>query len=283
LNSQLVLAISLGILGTLALNIGKCIQKWKVDILKKGKKVIHPENRSDFLVWGVGTLLTTIAGPIIQLALTKTDQPSLITSLGGVGLIGVLIFSRIVLKEIINKKMIMGALLIIAGTIVMAVFNDNESAAQVFNPDKMGTMLIVMASFFGLLTLLFFKFRKLRGFLFAICSGFMLGMAMVLADVATVVSNNDMFAQFAHPYVYFAIMGGNIAFVATQFSLLRTKASLAIPTIHSVVILSSILLEYLLFTTSLKAFQFGGVGIIIFGVLLLTSSGEQITQDRRVA
>lgn len=270
MDTNLLIAVVLGTLASLTLNVGKGIQKWKVDVLKHKLQALKPEHRKEFLIWLTGVMVTVTAGPLYSVSFKFADQPSLITSLGGIGLIGVLIFSKIVLNEHLNKVKIFGAFLIIAGTVMVNYFVTKNTEAVTFENSVFINVGIGYSVFFSLLAALSFLIKPFAGRAMALAAGICLGTSMILADVALVSSGGDLFTQFLGAYIYIAILAGNCAFVLTQFALMREDGSVVIPIIHSMVIIASIVLEYMLYSSILKSIQLVGVGVIILGVFLLT-------------
>ena len=270
MNSNLLLSLFLGTTASLAMNVGKGIQKWKVDVLKHKTSVLQNRHRKDFIVWLLGALLTASSAPLYSLAFKYSDQPSLITSLGGIGLIGVLIFSVLVLKEAITSKKLIGAGLIIFATILINYFN-NSASKQII---QLNSFFPLLLSYLIGLTLVFYishRSQQVAGKLYSVIAGVLLGTSMILADIALVSSAGDLWRQFHEVYVYIAIMTALGAFVVTQLALMREQGSVVIPIIHSTVILISVILEFIIFSASLTPIQLIGVLIIIFGVFFLTS------------
>ena len=270
MNSNLLLSLFLGTTASLAMNVGKGIQKWKVDVLKHKTSVLQNRHRKDFIVWLLGALLTASSAPLYSLAFKYSDQPSLITSLGGIGLIGVLIFSVLVLKEAITSKKLIGAGLIIFATILINYFN-NSASKQII---QLNSFFPLLLSYLIGLTLVFYishRLQQVAGKLYSVIAGVLLGTSMILADIALVSSAGDLWRQFHEVYVYIAIMTALGAFVVTQLALMREQGSVVIPIIHSTVILISVILEFIIFSASLTPIQLIGVLIIIIGVFFLTS------------
>jgi drug/metabolite transporter (DMT)-like permease len=270
MNSNLLLSLFLGTTASLAMNVGKGIQKWKVDVLKHKTSVLQNRHRKDFIVWLLGALLTASSAPLYSLAFKYSDQPSLITSLGGIGLIGVLIFSVLVLKEAITSKKLIGAGLIIFATILINYFN-NSASKQII---QLNSFFPLLLSYLIGLTLVFYishRLQQIAGKLYSVIAGVLLGTSMILADIALVSSAGDLWRQFHEIYVYIAIMTALGAFVVTQLALMREQGSVVIPIIHSTVILISVILEFIIFSASLTPIQLIGVLIIIIGVFFLTS------------
>ena len=275
MENNLWLAIILGTLASLSLNVGKGVQKWKVDVLKHKLKALQPEHRKEFSIWLGGTLMTVFAGPFYSLAFKFSDQPSLVTSLGGVGLIGVLIFSKIVLKEHITKLKVFGGVLIIIGTVMVNYFvvKGNEPLsfeAGVFLPVGIGYLVM-----FSLLAAISYMIKPMTGRAMAVAAGSCLGMSMILADVALVSAGGDLIGQLKTFYIYVALLCGNFAFIITQLSLMREDGSVVIPIIHSMVIIVSIIMEYVIYGSLLQNIQMIGIAVIILGVFFLTSKSKQ--------
>jgi drug/metabolite transporter (DMT)-like permease len=275
MDTNLIIAVVLGALGSLTLNIGKGIQKWKVDVLKHKLKALQPQHRKEFLIWLTGVMVTVTAGPLYSVSFKFADQPSLITSLGGIGLIGVLIFSKIVLNEHLNRIKIFGAFLIVVGTVMVNYFVTKSSDVVTFENSVFIKLVIAYTVFFSFLTVLSLLFRPIAGRAMALGAGTCLGTSMILADVALVSSGGDLFTQFLGVYIYIAIIAGNCAFVLTQFALMKEDGSVVIPIIHSMVIIISIVMEYMLYSSILKSIQLVGVAVIIIGVFLLTKKAQQ--------
>lgn len=272
--SNLILAISIGILASLSMNIGKGIQKWKVAVLKHKMQALNPEHRTSLFIWMIGSVMTLVAGPLFSIALNYADQPSMVTSLGGIGLIGVVIFSKVVLKEHITKTKAAGAGLIVIGTTLVTYFATKSDNLITFTSDSLIKLAIGFLVFLIILKLISLKYPSVYGKALALMAGSFLGLGMIIADVATVSSGGDMLAQFKEGYVYIAMVLGLSAFTFTQFALMREDGSIVIPMIHSMVIIASIVSEYFLYDQIVNAIQFAGVVIIIKGVFLLTRKAK---------
>ena len=274
MDSNLLIAVVLGTLASLSLNIGKGVQKWKVDVLKHKLQALKPENRKEFMGWLAGTLLTVIAGPLYSVAFKFSDQPSIVTSLGGIGLIGVLIFSKIVLKEHITKVKFTGGVLIIIGTVLVNYFATKNTEGLSFESSIFINIGIGYAVLFSMIAAISFMWKPFTGRALAIAGGSCLGMSMILADVALVSSGGDLIMQFKTFYIYIALLCGNCAFIITQFALMKEDGSIVIPIIHSLVILVSVIMEYVIYSSILADIQLAGIGVIIFGVFLLTHKNK---------
>ena len=108
--------VALGIVGALMMNIGKGIQKQKVHVFLTGKGMFSQENRKDLIVWCIGMAITASAAIPYSLALLLSKSPSTISAMTGVGLVGLLVYALLVLKEKIGLHDGAGIALVIIGT-----------------------------------------------------------------------------------------------------------------------------------------------------------------------
>ena len=251
------------------LNVGKGIQKWKVAVLGHGRGMFRREHRRDLAVWLVGVGLTTVATPLYSIALKFSDKPSTVSALNGVGLIGLVIFAWLVIGERVGKREVFGALLIIAGTAVMGAF-DLPSANT--PPTWTGFVACFVAIVVVYVPLGLFSWRTGRwhGQVFGSLAGALIGVAMVLGDVALVTADDDLLGQLAGPWAYLALLVGSGALAITQLAFWRATAMVVVPTVNSFVVLTPAVLQYFTFGTLLSPLQYVGIAVIIVGVVVLT-------------
>ncbi len=278
LDHRLILGLAAGITASVLLNVGKGVQKQKVEVLKKGWQMFAPIHRRNFLIWLVGISMTVAASVFYSLSLKLTDKSSLVASLNGVGLIGLVLYAWLVLKERVGAREVFSSLLIIAGTGTISYFNQPLSAAQHYqlaNFIYTGSALLI---FFAAIAVAGLKFPKFYGFSFGLIAGSLIGLAMILGDMALVKSQGNFFGQFKNVYLYLAMLSATSALILTQVAFLKGTAMLVVPTINSFIILTPLLAEYFTFGTRLDAIQYLGVAVIVTGVIILTTSPRQSFQ-----
>ncbi len=269
------LAVFLAVIASVNLNVGKAVQKWKVRVLGEGRRILAPEHRKDFSVWVVGMALTASSSVFFSLALKFSDKSSLVSSLNGVGLIGLVIFAWAVMKERIGRQELGGAALVLIGTTVMGYFEKPLLKSQEFS---LVNFIVVSAVLWGIFlpaSVFSWKTGRLHGLIFGTFAGIILGMCLILGDMALVRAGNDFLGQLRYGYPYVALLFAVCALTVTQFAFWRSKAMVVVPTINSVMILSPVLLEYFTFGTVLQAPQYLGVAVIVAGVVLLTYTETQ--------
>lgn len=272
---SLILGIALSVLGSINMNVGKGIQKWKVAVLGKGRAMFSPEHRGDLAIWLVGMGLTASCTVLFSLALKFTDKASLVSSLTGVGMIGLVIFAWLVLRERIGWQEIGGAALVLAGTTLMGYFDKPLAGAQEFDLKPFVFCLLAILIVFGPLAVYSWKTDKFFGFTFGAIPGVLIGTAMILGDMALVESGNDFGGQLKNPYPYIALLFGLGALATTQLAFWRSSAIVVVPTINSFVILAPVVIEYFTFGTILQTVQYAAITAIIAGVVMLTATEKQ--------
>jgi len=273
--SAALLGIVFAILASTNLNVGKGMQKWKVKVFAHGRAMFSREHRKDLLLWFCGFLLTFTATPLYSFALLHTEKSSMVSALNGVGMIGLVIFAWLVLRERIGAQEIGGAVLVLAGVTVMGAFDQPLEAAQQFTLAPFLYCTLATALVFVPLAVYAWKTNHLYGFTFGAIPGILIGIAMILGDMALVASGNSMWGQLKNPYPYLAIAVGAVALVITQFAFWRARAMVVVPTINSFIILTPVIYEIFTFGTRLEPIQWAAVGAIISGVILLTATAKQ--------
>ena len=275
MNESLALGLVVGICGSVLLSVGKGVQKMKVDVLKQGKKMFQPPYRRDFVIWLVGVLMTASASVFYSVSLKFTDKSSIVSSLSGIGLVGLLIFAWLVLKEKVGAREIFSSLMIIFGTGLIGYFNRALISGQKYDVTKFIYVIIFLLAVFAGLVLLGFKYKKLYGFAFGVIAGSLIGIAMILGDMALVKSQGDLLGQFNTPYVYLALLSSAGALTLTQVAFFKATAVVVVPTINSFTILAPLLVEYFTFGVMLAFPQYLGVAMVLAGVIILTTSPKQ--------
>ena len=272
--STLWIGLLMGTLAALCLNLGKGIQKMKVKVLGQGRAMFSPEHRRDFRIWLFGALLTTSATGFFSVALKFTDKSSLVSALNGVGLLGLVFFAWLVLKEPMGIREWVGAGLVVVGTTVMGYMDQPLPQGQSYALASFVHILAILAAIFLPLALLALKKVRLHGLVFGAIVGTLIGIAMILGDMALVKAQGSLLGQLRNPYPYAALFCGASALALTQFAFWRATALAVVPTINSFIILVPVLVEYFTFGTVLQPAQYLAIALIVLGVVLLTTSSR---------
>ncbi len=278
MDKGLAFGLVLGIFASVLMNVGKGVQKQKVEVLKKGRAMFSPENRRDFRIWLFGVAMTVAAAGFYSASLKFTDKSSIIAALAGIGLIGLLIFAVLVLKEPLGLREIASSALIIIGTGMISWFDKPLAEAQQYDLRSFIYVIICLVLFFGVLSIAGLKIEKFWGLAFGLIAGSFIGLGMILADMALVRSGGNLITQFLNPWVYLAMLSGIMALSITQVAFFKGTAVLVVPTINSFVILTPLVVEYFTFGTALNLTQYTGAALVVVGIVILTTSPKQVFQ-----
>ena len=178
--NQLV-ALLFGIANTLAIHFAKVMQRFGIHAVTGGEKSL----RRQVIYWS-GFMLNNTSFIWIMLA-NEFAPPSYATSMFGLGIIALMITSRIVLKEQVTKRHYAGAIILVAGTLVLGydgIVNPVASLSNIRLPTVwifIGTFLVVVFS--GLLLTLRGKSKWLIGVAFGILAGGLGGLDPVLKGI----------------------------------------------------------------------------------------------------
>jgi len=270
------LLAGLGVAATAAtfLNVGKGVQKMKVEVLKKGRRAFDREHRRDLFIWFVGFLMTTVATGLFSYALKLTDKAGLVSATGGLGIVGLVLFARFVLGERFGAREAIGTAGVVLGTVLIGYFD------QPVPPDAtypLGRLLVVDAIIAGALGLgcaLSWRSGKAHSLTFGATAGMLIAISIVFGDLALLRAGNSFLGQLTNPFPYVAITVGTGALVVTQFAFFRGRAMVVVPTINSFIIAGPPLIEYVVRGTTLAALQLVGLAVIVVGVVILTSAPQ---------
>lgn len=275
MDTSLLTGLGVAATASTLLNVGKGVQKMKVHVLKKGRAAFHPENRRDLGIWLFGMLMTGVASALFSYALKLTDKAGMVSATGGLGIVGLVLFATFVLDERFGPREGFGAAAVVAGTALLGYF-DRPSVPAIDYP--LARLIVVDASIvviMAVLCLWSWKTNRLHSLIFGATAGLLIAVSFVLADLALIQAGNSFFGQLANPFPYIALTIGGGALVTTQLAFFRGRAMVVVPTINSAMIAGPPLIEYLVLGTRLAAMQLVGLGVIVAGVVVLTTGQER--------
>ena len=269
---EFILGIVFGILAALMLNIGKGVQKQKVHVFLKGRRMFKKDNRADLGLWCLGLAITAGAALPYSLGLWLTKSPSTIAAMTGVGLIGLLIYALKVIGEKVGKQDGLGIGLVIVGTSLLGYLGAAEGhAVREFVDRSLTITVLVMALVAATACLLAWFTKRVHGPTFGLTAGLCIGLAIFLADVGLVRSGGSFSGQLSTPYPYVAIGFAAVATVTTQFGFIRGRALEVVPAVNAATILTPLVLEMAIYGAVPKALNLAIIAVILVGVFLLST------------
>ena len=176
----------------------------------------------------------------------------------------------LVLKEPMGIREWLGAGLVVVGVSVMGYLNRPLPEGQKYALESFLHVMEVAAVIFLPLALIALKVVRWHGLVFGAIVGTLIGIAMILGDMALVKSGGSFLGQFRNPFSYLALLCGVAALALTQFAFWRAAALVVVPTINLFIILVPVVIEYFTFGIVLHVVQYLAVVLIVLGVILLT-------------
>ncbi len=278
------IAIGLGIWNSVLMNLAKGMQRHYITIFDKKKDELR-EIPQDMTKKTRKPILYTIAVIINQLPflwamISNIFAPfSYYTSMYGIGLVVLLFYSSKYLKEQITKRKILGAIILIIGTIILGV--DGIIRPEL---DKTEINFISSSIFVGILIIISIIFipislktknRLMIGITFGIICGSFQSLDAVIKDIGQSygVENTGFFPSNLVGWLIFlgSFLSGTFSFVLSQVGFSRkTDASVQVPISNSTFILIPLLFQVI----SYPSFNFTiltviGIVVVVIGIFLM--------------
>jgi multidrug transporter EmrE-like cation transporter len=243
-----VLGISFGMLASLMMNIGKGVQKQKVQVFRQGRKIFARSNRADLVIWLFGFALTAGSALPYSVGLMLSRSPSAISAMTGVGLIGLSVYATRVIGERMRALDLMGMTLVIVGTCAMA-FSSLERAETIRQVSERSLAWMVLALILaGAVGCIVARYhRRFHGLAWGLAAGLSIGLAIFVADVGLVRSDGSLLGQLGTPYPYIALTFAGTATVLTQVGFLHGRALEVVPSVNVATMLTPLLFERVIY------------------------------------
>jgi len=176
-----LIALLFGIANTLAIHFAKVMQRFGIQAVTGEDKSVKRR-----VIYWSGFMLNNTSFLWIMIA-NEFAPPSYATSMFGLGIIALMITSRIVLKEQVTKRHFAGAIILVAGTLVLGydgIVNPSSSLSNI----RLTSVWIFIAAFLvcaftGLFFVLRGKSKWLVGVAFGLLAGGLGGLDPVLKGI----------------------------------------------------------------------------------------------------
>lgn len=297
MNNALI-AMLFGLIGTVLFHLGKGMQKGGIGFIYTVRKFISrkmlgrlatPSELRSGLSYISGIVLNNSFIIWILLA-NKYAPPSYFTSVFGIGIIVLLIYARIVLKETIIVNNYIGMILIIFGTVILGVEATRRievSMADVNLP--MLWMIIagyICISFAFIVAMLKTSRLSLVGVSFGLFTGGAASLDPVLKSVAQnyggipglVPSTMEGWIIF-----FLSFFFASASFLGTQWGFIKNSpASIQIPVGSSVYVCLPIIIQgAILPGFAITMVTIAGMLLVVGGILLLIGRGVFLSIEKR--
>ncbi|MFX1430241.1 MAG: EamA family transporter [Promethearchaeota archaeon] len=272
---SVALGLLFGIINTLMLHLAKAMERHGIEIFSRKKS--FKEKGKKPLIYIVGFIINNTV-MVWQIIGTTFASAAVFSSVFGLGLILLMLYSRYILHEKITKIELLGAILIIIGTTLVGFF-------YIIEPPVTGTinyvnffiLIIVMILLFSFLIGFSWKTMIAVAFIFGAIAGTLGGTDNVLKRIG--LSSSNFIEAFAgllrmelDSYIFlFSFLAGFFALIITQIGFAKgADASRLVPMYNSLYISAPVLFELLIVEgAGVSLGIILSIVIIIIGVFLM--------------
>lgn len=263
------------------LNVGMGMQKYGVESLGRLGRLLHDRVVAwQLTVWAAGTLLTVCSMAFGFLALRQGGNASTLGALGGFGLVVLALFSRLVLREELTRRIYLGLLVIMVGTSLMGYLSqETQRPAVDINFFGMGWFFAVFAVIWlvGLVAGVRLVSRRTAGVILGLLSGALGGVGMIFMKVITsllfgLLTGEGLAEFFTSGYVYLCFGSSFLSFVGLQIALRYGQAVLVVSSFQSALVFSPTLIALFILGEPVRSLQWLALVVIVSGVALTTLS-----------
>jgi len=241
-------------------------------LMKKGITWIGFKGEKDktyyknLFTWIVGFILINVYIVPNTIAL-KYLAPHIVSSMAGWGIIVMIFFSYIILKEKLYQSDYFYTIIIVFSIIFLHFFEYQGDEKNINKP-------VLIAVTFLPLFLLFpaclkFVSKKVKTILFAAISGISAGLIIVILKVLVTFSGFDIPSYFSSPYLYLYLLFSLSAFITLQIAFKMGQMMIVGPVQYSAAILYPALCSFLIFGKHMNLVQVVAISAIIYSVIAI--------------
>src|SRR5271157_89830 len=283
-------AMLCGIADTTQIHLAKAMERQGIEIFDQIRAKLRKENFEmegkvkKPVIYLIGFTLNQIEPIWLVLANSFGSYPALVTSMYGIGLVFLLIYSVKILHEQLSNREVFGATLIIAGTLVLGIeafFRPAYKDASI--PVGMAVVFTavcaVVSAIFMVLVLMTRNVRMI-GFVFGFVAGAFGGQDILykLIGQSTSGQTNVLPVDFIGWIVFLASFGiGFVAFLVTQWGFARkAPASVLVPAYDSLYVLIPVLYQVLLLPGyAIWPSTVAGIALVLLGIILMNTLAKK--------
>lgn len=272
---NIVLGIVFGICSTSMLHLAKAMERHGIEVFSRDKSL--KEKGKKPIIYVVGLVLNNLVFVWQFLGLSFASA-AVFSSVFGIGLIILMLYSHFILHENIQKPELMGAILIIIGTTTVGVLYIIEPAVvEEVNYTAFFMMIIVLAVIFVILIGFSWKTGIATALIFGVVAGTLGGMdntfkRMGLKDLGLIDSFIGVFSLEINSFIFLLSFAcGGLAFLFTQIGFAKgADASRLVPFYNSFYIIGPVIFEVIIFPgATISVGKFIAMGIIVAGIFLM--------------
>lgn len=247
MSDQNLIAIGLffGIVSTLCVHLGKAMERQGIEIYSKDKKLKDKGKKPIIYLVGVVFNNSVVLWQILSMQFTSA---AVFSSVFGLGLILLMLYSHYILHEEIQKSEIFGAMFIIVGTTMIGFIQLTESP----NPESINFTRLYLAMIVIILILLILFIYSLKtGFavaiVFGIVAGTFGGLDNIFKRIGLKNGINEVGNLQTLPYFILSFFLAISAFLICQYGFAKgAEASKLVPIYNSFYIIFPVIFELII-------------------------------------
>jgi drug/metabolite transporter (DMT)-like permease len=264
------LGMLFGVIGTVLLHLAKAMERQGIEIFAQIKaRLTNTESRVEGgakkpVIYMVGFILNQTIMFWMMLG-TMFAPPTYYTSVFGLGLVALMIYSAKVLKEEIKRIEYIGSIVLIAGTLILGYDGVRQGSLEMSTINVTLALTIILTFFaIGWIIVLIVKRKgtpNLIGVVFGIFAGGSGCFDPVLKGIGQTQGSTGFLPSTGLGWIVFLI---SFAFAATSFWVTQwgfarnAKASVLVPCYNTLYLINPILV----LTFTLPGFLFSGITVI---------------------
>ncbi len=276
------LSIAVAFAAYTLLDLGKAIQK-------HGLAIARERRSKGLLIWAAGTASTSVSSFLLLYAVSLGSIVA-VGAMAGTGLASVALFSALVLKEKVGSRELVGVAVILAGPFLLVRVSPGAAATATV-VEHLFLMMAGVLGGYGLLVLVLAMRGRRTGVVFASVAGSLGGFTLIFQKVSiselgrasSFVAGRDLSAAnsawasripdvLANPYALLWIALSILATLILQVSYRHEAAIRMVPAFVVHYILIPVVGGLLFFREAFHLLQWLGIGLILFGAVVLLSS-----------
>lgn len=263
----MILSIFMAVTAYSLLSLGFVLQKKGIQWMGwKGPKdkIFY----SNLVTWIIGFIVMN-AFPIPSAIALKNLPPHIVSAFAGWGIIMLVFFSFLFLKEKLHKTDYIFSLLVVVGIVILNYFEKSTgSDPSIATPRVWGLSILCTLPVILIFTsLLKFLSKKVKTWVFASVSGMCAGLMVITLRLLVVNFGYEVSSYLNSIYLYLYLGSALLSFIGLQLALKSGPMIVVGPVQYSTTIIYPVFAAFLVFQQPIHPVQLLAIALIIYGVI----------------
>jgi len=291
--SNSIIAILLGIIGTMLYHISKGMQRQGIEIIDRfrdkitGKTIpgtsYSEKNRRNNIIYITGVIMNNSLTVFIILA-NRYAPTSYFTSMFGIGLVALMFYSARILHEPIKGIEYFGSAVLITGTVVLGIEGIGRPCLDVSMINIKAVWVIVGIFLPSIIVCMYFAYRSGRPYVIGIVFGLFTGGVASLDPIFKGIGQNlgsaGFFPSSGMGWLIFSIsfIFATAAFTVAQWGFYKkAQTSVLIPSFNSMYVTMPIIIQgFALPDFKITYITGAGLILVVTGIFLMQVFKEEV-------